>query len=486
MKKFLLSTIAVALLGGLQYVNAQCSVSTPTMTNVTRTPNGNGTCTLKFDLSFTMQNNNGNKTIVIHFWPGNNYPSLCYSGGGCGQPTSDQLAGSYGSIVINNDAVAPSYYVTYPFRTGVTVLATDPSIVRTGGSSSSTPFNFTLKQITIPGVACTGGVIIRGDIWSTNAGSLNSGTNPQCATTGLYLGVGDPAIAGFKNCAVPRMILFGVSTTSATPITVSYKIYRSEGNTTFDPSTDINVTLAGSDPITVSAATSPQSRTVGFTGNSSPGEGSDYWVVVTYTPPGMPSYNVAYLVPNGGCSTLPVELGSFSATRNQSVVNLAWETLTEISNKGFEIQKMEGNGQWQALVFVNSKALDGNSSSSLRYTYSDQNVAKGITQYRIKQVDQDGVSKYSLIRSVRGLGQSGKVILYPNPSANGKMNISFEEMASIKDVNVIDASGRTIRQWKGVAGNSMQVDNLVPGFYSVSVVFRETGVQTVQKFIVSQ
>lgn len=486
MKKFLLTTIAVAVLGGLQYVNAQCSVATPTMTNVTRTPDGNGTCTLKFDLSFTMQNNNGNKTIVIHFWPAGSYPTLCYMGGGCGQPTAPQLTGSYGSIVINNDAVAPSYYSTYPFRTGVKILATDASIVRTGGTDATVPFNFALKQITIPGVPCSGGVIIRGDIWSTNSGSLNSNTNPQCATTGLYLGVGDPAIAGFKNCLVPRQILFGVSTTSATPITVTYKIYRSEGNTTFDPSTDKDVTLAGSDPITVSAATSPASRTVGFTGNSSPGERNDYWIVVTYTPPGMPSYNVAYLVPNGACTTLPVELGSFSATRNQSVVNLAWETLTEINNKGFEIQKMEGSGQWQALAFVNSKALDGNSSSSLRYTYTDQNVAKGITQYRIKQVDQDGVSKYSLIRSVRGLGQSGKVILYPNPGVNGKVNISFEEVSSVKDVSIIDASGRTIRQWKEVAGNSMQVDNLVPGFYSLSVIFRETGAQTVQKFIVSR
>jgi hypothetical protein len=485
MKKFLFTTVLLVFLGSIYQAQAQCTVSTPTMTNVSRTADGNGTCTLKFDLSFSMENNNGNKTIVIHFWPGNSYPSLCYMGGGCGQPTAAQLSGSFGSIVINNDAVTPSYFVTYPFQTGVTILATDPSIVRTGGDNSA-PFNFTLKQITIPGVACTGGVIIRGDIWSTNAGSLNSNTNPQCATTGLYLGVGDPAITGFKNCAVPRMILFGVTTTSVSPITVTYKIHRSDGNTTFDPSTDVDVTLAGSDPITVSAATSPQSRTVGFTGNNSPGENSDYWVVVTYTPPGMPSYNVAYLVPNSGCTTLPVEFGSFTASRSQSIVNLVWETLTEINNKGFEVQKMEGNGQWQTLAFVNSKSLDGNSTSSLRYTYAEQNVAKGITQYRIMQVDKNGVSKYSLIRSVRGLGQSGKVILYPNPAVNGKVNISFEEIGSVKDVTIIDAAGRTIRQWKEVAGNSMQVDNLVPGFYSLSVVFRETGTQSVQKFIVSK
>src|ERR1044071_6719851 len=235
-------------------LNSQCTVSNPTIVNAVRIPNGGGSCTLKFDLSFTMQNNNGNKTIVIHLWPGNSYPNpaICYVGGGCGQPTAAQLAATYGSIVINNDPSTPSFFSTYPFTSGVNIIATNPTLVRTGGTGGSA-FNFTITGVTINNVPCSGGLIIKGDIWSTNSGSLNSNTNPQCNTSNIYLGVGDPGVLGFKTCTNPRLLNFGISTTSATPITVTYKIYRSDGNATFDPSTDIDVTLAGPDPVTVSA-----------------------------------------------------------------------------------------------------------------------------------------------------------------------------------------------------------------------------------------
>lgn len=486
MKKLLLLAVAYLVLSTQAKLNAQCTVSSPVITNVSRISNGNGTCTLKFDLSFTMQNNNGNKTIVIHLWSGANYPSpgICYvGGGGCGQPTAAQLAGSYGSIVIDNGVTPPTAYATYPFRTGVTILSTG-AIVRTGGGNNATPFNFSLSQITIPNVPCSGGVVIKGDIWSTNSGSLGSGTNPQCATSNIFLNIGDPTITGFKTCTEPRKINFGVSTSSSTPITVTYKIYKSDGNLTFDPSTDLDVTLAGSDPITVSSATSPQGRSVGFTGDNAPGEHSDYWVVVSYTPAGGSTFSVAQLMPNNGCIGLPVEFKSFSATREGNSVNLVWETASESNNKGFEVQRMTTGNTWETLSFAKTKAIDGNSSTTLQYTFKDNNIAKSSSQYRIRQIDQDEKSKYSVIRSVTGIGSSGKILIYPNPSSDGKVMVSFKNASGSHDITITDASGRVVRKWKGLVGDNLTVDNLASGFYSVSVIVAETGEQMVEKIIV--
>jgi hypothetical protein len=486
MKKFLLILTLLQTTLSMNRLYAQCTVSNPTIVNAVRIPDGGGTCTLKFDLSFTMENNNGNKTIVIHLWPGNSYPNpaICYVGGGCGQPTAAQLSATYGSIVINND-ITPTYFTSYPFISGVNIISTNATITRTGGAGGSA-FNFTLSGVTINNVPCSGGLIIRGDIWSTNSGSLNSNTNPQCATSNLYLGVGDPGVIGFKSCTNPRLLNFGISTTSVSPITVTYKIYRSDGNASFDPSTDIDVTLPGSDPVTVSASTSPQGRSIGFTGNNVNGENFDYWVVVTYTPPGNSSYNIATLLPNGACASLPVELRTFTAVRDRSVVKLAWETASENNNYGFEVQRNTGNNSWQTIAFVRSQAIDGNSSSQLHYSYNDNNSAKGITQYRIKQVDQDAKSSYSVTRLVYGDDKTGGFVIYPNPGTGGRTNILFTGTVNLHSITIADANGRTIKQWKSYADNNITIENLAPGFYSVTIMDQQTGSTTSQKFVISK
>ena len=91
-----------------------------------------------------------------------------------------------------------------------------------------------------------------------------------------------------------------------------------------------------------------------------------------------------------------------------------------------------------------------------------------------------------MIRSVRGEGQKSNTIIYPNPSGDGKVNIVFEGANSIRDVSLMDVSGKTLKQWKGVTNNNIQIDNLNSGFYTVRIVNVETGEQVVEKFIVNK
>ncbi len=109
-----------------------------------------------------------------------------------------------------------------------------------------------------------------------------------------------------------------------------------------------------------------------------------------------------------------------------------------------------------------------------------------MTQYRIRQVDFDGKAKASDIRAVRGLGQSTRTIVYPNPTSDGKVNIVFEDGNTIRDISLIDMSGRVAKQWKGVTNNNIQIDNLTPGMYSLRIIDRETGEQSVEKIIVNK
>lgn len=213
------------------------------------------------------------------------------------------------------------------------------------------------------------------------------------------------------------------------------------------------------------------------------GDYRNYGVILVYrTKRGC--FDKVVAVPNT-CQPLPVEFKSFTAVRNRSNVMLRWETASEQNNSGFAIER-NVNGNWEQIGWVPTQAQNGYSESVLVYSYNDLNNIKGISQYRIRQVDFDAKSKLSETRAVRGDGQIGKTIVYPNPSNNGKINVVFEDASVTREVSVSDMSGRVIRQMKGITNNNITIENLNPGMYTIRIVAIETGEQAVEKVVVNK
>ncbi|MDB5251190.1 MAG: hypothetical protein JWP27_359 [Flaviaesturariibacter sp.] len=180
---------------------------------------------------------------------------------------------------------------------------------------------------------------------------------------------------------------------------------------------------------------------------------------------------------------LPVTFTSFTAAKTGNTVSLKWTTASESNNKGFSVQRLAGNGNWQTLGFINSGAAGGNSNATLTYSFTDAAPAKGVSQYRLQQVDLDGRSKYSDIRTVRFEGTIGKNSIFPNP-ASGAANLTFGETNSSHDVMISDMNGRVLKQWKGVTDDNMRIDNLTPGVYMIRIVDR-SGAQSNERLVVS-
>jgi hypothetical protein len=184
------------------------------------------------------------------------------------------------------------------------------------------------------------------------------------------------------------------------------------------------------------------------------------------------------------CIVTPVLFKGFTADRkNSTSVSLKWTTASEQNNKGFYVQRNVG-GEWKNVAFVFSAADGGNSTSDLSYAFNDANTEKGISQYRILQVDFDGKAMFSDIRAIRGESIISKITVYPNPSTDGKVNVVFES-TSVRDVLVNDLQGRLIKRFAGVAGNTLVIDNLKKGFYSIKITDRNTAATAVEKVVVN-
>jgi hypothetical protein len=137
---------------------------------------------------------------------------------------------------------------------------------------------------------------------------------------------------------------------------------------------------------------------------------------------------------------------------NNSDVLLTWETVTEVNNFGFNVERYS-NSTWETLNFILGANL---SNSPLFYSYLDTSVIMGSSYlYRLKQIDIVGSFKYSdtlHVSVISGVNGSEKPIArnysvsqnYPNPF-NPSTNINYELGADCHvSLKVFDILGKEL------------------------------------------
>ncbi len=76
------------------------------------------------------------------------------------------------------------------------------------------------------------------------------------------------------------------------------------------------------------------------------------------------------------------------------------------------------------------------------------------------------------------------MLVYPNPSNDGEVNVVFEDQFA-KNVVVRDMSARMIKQFKNVV-NNLPIENLETGMYSIQVTDVSTAEVSVEKVIIKK
>lgn len=157
-------------------------------------------------------------------------------------------------------------------------------------------------------------------------------------------------------------------------------------------------------------------------------------------------------------SPLPVELIAFDAQPTpHREVRCTWTTATELNNDFFTVERSR-----DGIVFHGIGEADGAGTSYAQHTYDfdDRDPITGLSYYRLRQTDFDGSSTLSRVVPVWLDAQGPVIAVFPNPN-NGSFTIARTEAESAEPFELLDASGRVVRQWlmpQGVEREQVTID----------------------------
>lgn len=170
-------------------------------------------------------------------------------------------------------------------------------------------------------------------------------------------------------------------------------------------------------------------------------------------------------------SSLPVELTEFRADKQEESVLLSWETASEINNKGFQIEHSNNGEDFKNIGWMEGA---GNSSEVQRYQFMDESPSPGRNYYRLFQIDFDGTSSYSDIKTVF-FESYFDFDIYPNPAKGFVYVDLFTEETQNVTINIFDFNGQlaltknsTVAE--GTSTLDIPIHGLADGVYIISIV----------------
>jgi Secretion system C-terminal sorting domain len=163
---------------------------------------------------------------------------------------------------------------------------------------------------------------------------------------------------------------------------------------------------------------------------------------------------------------LPIELLTFSAKEANRTAVLNWQSINETNFNYFDVEQSNDGKSFKSIGIVKGTGRQ-------LYTFSDKQPFNGMTYYRLKMVDNDGSSKYSVVKTIQ-IGNNSKIKIYPNPTA-GEITVTFDsENQEGLNIQIIDLSGKVIFETKksvekGETVIPLDLPKMSSGIYNIIV-----------------
>jgi hypothetical protein len=226
---------------------------------------------------------------------------------------------------------------------------------------------------------------------------------------------------------------------------------------------------------------------IGGTGGPAYSGGADLSGSITSTsaPTAFTSFSTFTLGDkSGGMNVLPIGLLNFTATPDNTQVNLQWTTATESNNSYFTVERSQDGNTFDSITRVETQAPGGNSSSPLNYSTVDYHPYMGLSYYRLKQTDLNGNSTYSTIAPVN-FAVKQNFMIYPNPSKGNIYITGINSNMTSVEAQWFDMSGKLLVQaLTPVQGGAANLNvNLSNGIYLLKLTFPD-GSSSAQNIII--
>ena len=169
-------------------------------------------------------------------------------------------------------------------------------------------------------------------------------------------------------------------------------------------------------------------------------------------------------------SALAVNSIVASATLNDKVATITWNTEGEKGESYFEVEKSTDGKNFTA---IGQQAAKNTSIAS--YTATDNSVVEGNNYYRIKAVSETGAVNYSNVAKVQLTENSNQFTVYPNPLVGKTLNVSLSNVNAGKYVvSIYNVLGEKVVEQaivhEGNASHAITINNtLAAGIYSLVI-----------------
>jgi len=170
-------------------------------------------------------------------------------------------------------------------------------------------------------------------------------------------------------------------------------------------------------------------------------------------------------------SALAVNSIVASATLNNKIATITWNTIGEKGESYYEVEKST-----DAITFVSIGKQAAKNTSTASYTATDNSVVGGNNYYRIKAVSVTGAVSYSNVAKLQLSVNSNQFAVYPNPLVGKTLNIEVANVSAGKYVvSIYNVLGQKVAEQSithsgGNATHALTINNmLAKGIYSVTI-----------------
>ena len=181
-------------------------------------------------------------------------------------------------------------------------------------------------------------------------------------------------------------------------------------------------------------------------------------------------------ISSAAAGLLPISINDFTASKQNKVVDLNWQTSIEQNSSYFDVEFSRDGDNFESIGRVNAS---GSSTTLKNYSSKHLSPVNGLNYYRLKLVDVGGSFKYSIVRTVK-FSTSTSIAIMPNPTAD-RIYLTSNEGGTLQSVDLYTISGKLLQHVNNFTlGKSIDLSTYSPSVYILKLIDKNGSTEVIK------